>query len=392
MDRQTTSLFHFTDSSESSSEELLDIELPQAQVTPSQTTANGSVGNVRNSDQPTSCSVVEEDTSSSEEVNDHLEGHQYNPVSLPRFTRTTHALPQSLVNVTTNHWTGVHNSTQNYDWDHVEEVCIENRDVVEWVVFYFEEAPTTGQPHYHSLVVLRQRKRAHICIDMDPRAHWEKVNGTLKGMYNYIRKGNNKVFEWGVCPNNITAMLEREEAANRKRAAPTRAQQLWLETIQRAKRGDHSIRDEQLYARFRMYFDDILAAAHQDTVFDGDLQAKNLWIYGPPGTGKSRLVWDYVADKGLTIYVKNQNKWWDGYNGQKVVIIDDAGENMQKLAAHLKNWGDRYPFTAEVKGGTRRVNTADFHLIITSNYSIREIFNATDAEAIERRFDVLQMN
>lgn len=33
------------------------------------------------------------------------------------------------------------------------------------------------------------------------------------------------------------------------------------------------------------------------------------WIWGEPGTGKTRGVWDKYPD----LYVKNLNKWWDGY-------------------------------------------------------------------------------
>lgn len=46
---------------------------------------------------------------------------------------------------------------------------------------------------------------------------------------------------------------------------------------------------------------------------------RGVWIYGPPGTGKTR----YVHEKYDDIYDKGQNKWWDGYTGQKVVLIDD---------------------------------------------------------------------
>lgn len=379
--------------SDFSSEEYLDIEIPQAQVTPSRTsspvTANGPSENVRNQGQPTSGSVEEEESSS--EVNYHMEGHE---VDFGKFNqpKLTHRLPGNLVDIRSRRYFGTHNNTEYLDKDQLLEVLQNNIQFVEWFVMYEEVAPTTGHKHFHSILLLKKDMRAHICIEIDPRASWEKMRGQLKTCFKYVSKDEHKYFEYGTMPTELINFVEREERSNRKRKAPTKSEVLWKETVEKAKRGDHSIRDEQLYARYRMFFDDILAAAHQDVIYQGELTTKNLWIYGPPGTGKSRLVWDYVAEKRIRVYVKNQNKWWDGYDHQGVVLIDDAGENMKILAAHLKNWGDRYPFTAEVKGGTRRINTAEFHLIVTSNYSIREIFNATDAEAIERRFDVLQMN
>ena len=345
-------------------------EIEQAQRTPSQVEED----------------IQEEDSS---EINEHTDGGEFNPVSWNN--RPTHRLPRHLVNVKALYWFGTHNDPEYLDIEELNEICSANVQVLEWFIIYKETAPSTGHTHYHSLVVLKKSMQAHTCIEIDPRGSWEKVRGQLKTAFNYIRKDGNKYFEWGRLPAQIQSLLETEERNERKRKFPTKTETLWKDMVARAKQGDESIRDEMLYARNMSYFDQLLAASHENKRYQDDLKAKNLWIVGPPGTGKSRLVWDYCEEQGLSVYVKLQNKWWDGYNKQKVVLIDDAGDNLKVLAFLMKNWADRYPFSAEVKGGTRMINGADFYFVVTSNYHISDIFNATDAEAIERRFDVLEM-
>ena len=50
-------------------------------------------------------------------------------------------------------------------------------------------------------------------------------------------------------------------------------------------------------------------------------------------------------------YPKLNNKWWDGYQSQKVVIMEDVDkETVKFLHHHLKIWADRWGFIGETKG------------------------------------------
>lgn len=116
------------------------------------------------------------------------------------------------------------------------------------------------------------------------------------------------------------------------------------------------------------------------------------WIVGDTGIGKSRYVRETYGDK---VYAKQMNKWWDGYAGEEVVLIDDFDLAGQCLGHYLKIWADCYSFLAEVKGGTIRpvINT----FIVTSQYTIDEIWKKSkDGEwdyqmcaALFRRFKVV---
>ena len=116
-------------------------------------------------------------------------------------------------------------------------------------------------------------------------------------------------------------------------------------------------------------------------------QLDNLWIYGPPGTGKSRYVRQtYSRDE---LYDKPLNKWWDAYEGEDTVVLDDFGKNHAILGDHLKRWADHYPFTAEVKGGACILRPK--RIIVTSNYHPNEIFeDQSMKEAVLRRFNLIE--
>lgn len=103
------------------------------------------------------------------------------------------------------------------------------------------------------------------------------------------------------------------------------------------------------------------------------------WIYGETGIGKSM----YVRSTYPSCYYKPQNEWWDGYNAQPVVCMDDVDDS--KMGYYLKIWGDRYSFSAQVKGSTVVPGYTVF--IVTSNYRIDELFPDPKVSApLKRRF------
>lgn len=70
---------------------------------------------------------------------------------------------------------------------------------------------------------------------------------------------------------------------------------------------------------------------------------------GVPRIGKSR------AARELNPYIKALNKWWDGYQGEKTVLLDEfTPEAMQYLAYYMKIWGDSFGHVrGEMKGSSR---------------------------------------
>ena len=82
-----------------------------------------------------------------------------------------------------------------------------------------------------------------------------------------------------------------------------------------------------------------------------------------PGTGKS-----YAARSGAeSFYVKpSDGKWWDLYEGQEVVILDEFEKHQHYLKYHdLLSLADDSPLLVEVKNGFTQFLAKK--LIITAN-------------------------
>lgn len=73
------------------------------------------------------------------------------------------------------------------------------------------------------------------------------------------------------------------------------------------------------------------------------------WLWGEPGTGKTTFARTEYGPPN-EVFIKSQSKWWDGYTGQSVVVLDDLDSDC--LTHYLKIWADKWACTGEIKGGT----------------------------------------
>lgn len=108
-----------------------------------------------------------------------------------------------------------------------------------------------------------------------------------------------------------------------------------------------------------------LRKVHADNKHAAALPAPcGIWISGASGTGKTTLARNLFPD--LPIYIKETTKWWDNYQDETVVLLDDLDPSSAKgLDRSLKLWGDQWDFPAEIKGAsTGRIRP--HHFLVTS--------------------------
>lgn len=113
-----------------------------------------------------------------------------------------------------------------------------------------------------------------------------------------------------------------------------------------------------------------------------------IWYTGIPGSGKSHMARERYQD----YYLKPCNKWWDNYQNEENVIIDDLDKNHKVLGHHLKIWSDKYAFLAESKGSA--IYCRPKFIVVTSNYKIEDIWfeDPILCDALKRRFIVTEFN
>lgn len=87
-----------------------------------------------------------------------------------------------------------------------------------------------------------------------------------------------------------------------------------------------------------------------------------VWVFwGASGTGKSRDAFSRWPDAYRKM---TTDKWWDGYNGQETVILDDFKGASMRLH-DFQTLIDWYPLQVETKGSTVEMSATRF--VFTSN-------------------------
>lgn len=266
-------------------------------------------------------------------------------------------------------------TTNNFGADEV--LCLRRlgrSDGVRYLLFGRETGESgtrhlQGYIYFASPKTFRQAK-----AKLGERCHLEKAKGGSRANYDYCTKDGDYE-EFGTRPKD-----PKDKGAMEK--------ERWGEILTKAKAGDLEWVADNHPKTYLQHYSTLcrIKKDFMNVVTDAD-GTTGVWYYGAPGAGKSRLARDR-AD-GLP-YLKNCNKWWDGYQGQKTVIIDDLDKNHKVLGHHLKIWADRYAFIAEVKGGAIQIRPDA--IVVTSNYRPEDIFD--DAElirALRRRFQVLHL-
>lgn len=184
-----------------------------------------------------------------------------------------------------------------------------------------------GFQHYQIFFIAKGKKSINqINAIFEPTiGHWELTRSSAAE--EYVWKEESRIgeqFEFGKKP------FKRNNATD------------WAAALKKAKEGKIDEIEPDIQIRYHFALRSIL----QENIKPVAMVRECIVFWGKTGTGKSRLAWE---EAGNEAYSKNpRTKWWDGYNQEEHVIIDEFRGSFD--ISYFLTWTDRYPVRVEKKG------------------------------------------
>lgn len=216
--------------------------------------------------------------------------------------------------------------------------------------------------------------------------HIEQARGTSTQNIEYCTKGTGDwTYSSGVV--KFSEQLTEPVWINKDKMVKSRGQRTDLKTIYEELKGGKTPQ-EIMHDYPSTYMRNMKAInnVYQQLIDEKNAQSRpeNLecfLLYGKKGTGKTSDVLDKFAQeygyerKDVFILSAGNygNVWFNGYKGQKILLIDEYDPQSMPRHILLSIMNDNYRFKGEVKG--QESITANWDLVfITSNYTPEEIF------------------
>ena len=232
-----------------------------------------------------------------------------------------------------------------------------------------EEVGENGTHHLQGYLYFEKKIRLAAVKKIDGRAHWEMAKGTPQQNTDYCTK--NETRKEGSWPFTEGLMPQQGRRSD-------------LEGVYKAIENGATVNDiiecaPEVYMKYHSGIEKVIAAKQSPR----DFKTEIFWYYGPTGTGKSRKA---HHEGGSNAYCKmGNNKWWDGYCGHDVVIIDDYRKDLCPFHVLLKLF-DRYPMRVESKGSSCQFRPQ--RIYVTTPLSPRETWRGEDGS---EREDIAQL-
>jgi len=222
---------------------------------------------------------------------------------------------------------------------------------IKYLVFQEEKAPSTDRLHYQGYLELNTPMRMNAVKQLftTPSVHLEKRQGSREQAIAYCKKGVTRIagpWEWGDVDNSQGHRTDLDEVAN---------------LIKQNKNLNDIVQQCPVaYIKYNRGIREAMNILNKDNK-DRDIVTTVLW--GPTGCGKTRKAMEGNRDDIFKIDLIGDTFWFDGYEGQKTLVIDEFyGQCKPSLLLKLL---DRYPLRVPIKGSSVQAKWTKVY--ITSN-------------------------
>lgn len=240
----------------------------------------------------------------------------------------------------------------------VEELICFLPGLMTYMVYQEEIAPDTGKHHFQGFVQFKEECRLPTLKKLFPAGtHFEVMKGTIDQARLYCMKDESRV--------PLSAPQEYGDFSKCTRQGGT-AKATAQEVVASIRKHSYAqLMDEQPAALLRHPAGvKMIKAVHADSERGTVDRVPNLiWLQGPTGVGKSRAAREIDHDC-YVVETANKKFWFDGYQGEKTLLFDDA-HPADFNVTQLLRLCDRYPYRVEFKGGHIMLN--HFTVIVTTN-------------------------
>lgn len=245
----------------------------------------------------------------------------------------------------------------NYtDEEYQRLIGLEGHKQIRYIIFGKEKGEQEETPHLQGFVIFNNAKTFDQVVKFfdNARFHIEKCIGTAQQNIAYCSK-DEQYIEYGEPP---------------KQGARQDIQQV-KDLVKEGKKMSEICEVATSYQSIRMAE---LLIKYQPLKERTPPCIK--WYWGETGSGKTREAW---AECGINdTWVSHESlQWFDCYEGQKNVIIDDFRAGDCKFS-HLLRYTDRYPIKVPVKGSY--VNWVPEMIIITSTHHPKDVYKNVDIQ------------
>lgn len=239
----------------------------------------------------------------------------------------------------------------NYTEDDLQRLReLGKQDGVRYLVWGRERAPTTGTPHLQGFIQFKNpRSWNGAKMALGQQAHLSIRRGSPQAAADYCKKDGDQIEEFG----------ERKDVVGQGTRSDINE---FCASLKRGSSLSETSADRpDVFVKFHRGIKEW--AGLNKCFVPRTWKSHVIVLVGDAGVGKSRWAHDFANLLGLDAYVKPDGPWWDRYNQEKVVIIDDFHGNIPY--GEFKKILDRFPYQVPVKGAFVEFNP-DW-IIITSN-------------------------